>query len=186
MIDNYTYLSLLTKLTALAMNSETPNKTLTKTVNTLRERTLLVVKPDGVARGLIGEILSRFERKGFNMVASKFITASNTQLEAHYEEHVGRDYFPGIVSSMTSGPVFVFVMEGAIGSVDFARKMLGKTDPMKAEPGTIRGDLCVSTGRNVCHASDSVASATREIQIWFTESELVNYTPNNAHLLYRE
>ncbi|VBB18272.1 nucleoside diphosphate kinase-like [Yasminevirus sp. GU-2018] len=153
----------------------------------LRERTLLIVKPDGVSRGLIGEILGRFERKGLNMVACKLITATKAQLEAHYEEHVGRDYFPGILSStLNMGPMFVFVMEGPVGTVDFARKMLGKTDPMKSEPGTIRGDLCVSTGRNVCHASDSVTSATREISIWFTEGELVNYTPNNAHLLYRE
>lgn len=152
----------------------------------IMERSLLIIKPDGVARSLTGEILSRFEKKGFKIIGTKFLSAESKTLADHYAEHYGKPYYPLIEQGMMMGPIFVFGLEGPVGTVEVIRKMLGKTDPMKAEPGTIRGDYCVSMGRNVCHASDSVESAERELKVWFKPEELITYTSINNQLFYRQ
>lgn len=138
-------------------------------------KSLLIIKPEGVSRGFIGKILERFEIKGFQLIASKMTIATPELLADHYAEHFGRDYYPGIVKSMTAGPVFVFVLKGpANTTVPFIRKMLGTTNPMTADLGTIRGDFATEYGLNMCHASDSNESANREINIWFKPNELIN------------
>jgi len=135
------------------------------------ERTFIALKPDAVQRGLVGEIISRFERKGFKLAALKFLHASQELLELHYEEHKGRPFFPALLEYMGSGPVLAMVWEGK-GVVKGGRSLLGATNPTEAAPGSIRGDLAMETGRNLCHASDSDVSARREIKLWFSE-ELV-------------
>lgn len=137
-----------------------------------RIQSLLIVKPDGVARGLIGHILTRFELKGFKLIGSKMVNATPDMLAQHYPEHYGKDYYHAIEKSMTEGPMFVFVLEGPDGTVGYIREMLGATNPMKADIGTIRGDFATDYGHNVCHASDSIESAKREIDLWFKKEEL--------------
>ena len=139
------------------------------------ERTFIAIKPDAVQRGLVGEIISRFERKGFKLSAQKFIQASKEMLELHYEEHKERPFFPSLLEYMGSGPIVAMVWEGK-GVVKGGRSLLGATNPTVAAPGTIRGDLAMETGRNLCHASDSEVSAAREIKLWFGE-ELVKWEP---------
>ncbi len=148
-------------------------------------RSLLIIKPEGVARGLIGTILNRFEQKGFYLIASKMTMATPDKLALHYEEHFEKDYYLDIEKSMLSGPIFVFVMEGPQGTIECIRKMVGSTNPMNSDPGTIRGDFAVATGRNVCHASDSIESADREINIWFNKVDLSPNKRLNHELLYR-
>ena len=130
------------------------------------ERTLVLVKPDSVARGLVGQIIARYEAKGLTLVALELRTISSELAAQHYEEHVGRPYSPGLVEFVTSGPLVAMVLEGerAIGAV---RLLNGSTDSAVAAPGTIRGDLSLSNSRNLVHASDSPASAEREIALWF-------------------
>lgn len=130
------------------------------------ERTLVLVKPDSVARGLVGQIIARYEAKGLTLVALELRTVSSELAAQHYEEHVGRPYDPGLVEFVTSGPLVAMVLEGerAIGAV---RLLNGSTDSAVAAPGTIRGDLSLSNSRNLVHASDSPASAEREIALWF-------------------
>lgn len=137
------------------------------------EYSLLIVKPDAVKRGLIGEVLGRFEKRGFRIVGSKMVNATPDILKQHYAEHYGKDYYQGIEDSMMIGSIFVFVVEGLVGTVATIRTMLGKTDPLQSAPGTIRGDLALNRTHNVCHASDSTESADREIAIWFEPDELV-------------
>ncbi|XP_058120119.1 nucleoside diphosphate kinase [Anopheles ziemanni] len=141
-----------------------------------KERTFIMVKPDGVQRGLVGQILQRFEAKGFKLVAMKFMWASKDLLEKHYADLSARPFFPGLVTYMSSGPVVPMVFEG-LNAVKTGRKMLGATNPADSEPGTIRGDLCVQVGRNIIHGSDAVESANKEIALWFKDEELVSYTP---------
>ena len=130
------------------------------------ERTLVLVKPDSVARGLVGPIIARYEAKGLTLVALELRTVSTELAAQHYEEHVGRPYYSGLVEFVTSGPLVAMVLEGerAIGAV---RLLNGSTDSAVAAPGTIRGDLSLSNSRNLVHASDSPASAEREIALWF-------------------
>ena len=130
------------------------------------ERTLVLVKPDSVARGLVGQIIARYEAKGLTLVALELRTVSSELAAQHYEEHVGRPYYPGLVEFVTSVPLVAMVLEGerAIGAV---RLLNGSTDSAVAAPGTIRGDLSLSNSRNLVHASDSPASAEREIALWF-------------------
>lgn len=144
-------------------------------------RSLLIIKPEGVARGLVGEILTRFEKKGFQLCASKMTVATSELLAQHYAEHVGKDYYPGVEKSMMLGPIFVFVLEGPDGTIPFIRKMLGKTNPMDADVGTIRGDFSVDYSRNVCHASDSIEAAEREISVWFRPDEVISNTCNRLN-----
>lgn len=136
------------------------------TANT--ERTYIMIKPDGVARGLTGEILARFERRGYRLVAGKLFRPSQELLQEHYRDLAAKPFFPGMIAYMSSGPVFCMVFEGK-DAVKTGRKMLGATNPLQSEPGTIRGDFSIDVGRNICHGSDSVESAEREINLWFPE-----------------
>nr|ALJ10922.1 nucleoside diphosphate kinase [Dolomedes sulfureus] len=139
-----------------------------------RERTFIMIKPDGVQRGLVGKIISRFEKKGFKLVAMKFMQASQELLEKHYADLAGRPFFPGLVSYMQLGPVVPMVWEG-LNAVKTGRDIIGATNPMDSQPGTLRGDLCIQVGRNIIHGSDSCPSAEKEIALWFKEEELCNY-----------
>lgn len=138
------------------------------------ERTFLAIKPDGVQRGLVGEIVRRFETKGFTLVGMKFMKVSKELAESHYDVHRERPFFSGLVDFITSGPVVAMVWEGE-GVVAAARKMIGATNPLTAEPGTIRGDLGVNIGRNLIHGSDAIETAQREISLWFSDEELVTW-----------
>uniref|UniRef100_A0A1L8DKD9 Nucleoside diphosphate kinase n=1 Tax=Nyssomyia neivai TaxID=330878 RepID=A0A1L8DKD9_9DIPT len=148
-----------------------------------KERTFIMVKPDGVQRGIVGKIIKRFEQKGFKLVALKFQWASKELLEKHYADLSARPFFPGLVTYMNSGPVVPMVWEG-LNVVKTGRVMLGATNPADSAPGTIRGDLCIQVGRNILHGSDSVESANKEIALWFTEKELVNWTPAAENWVY--
>lgn len=130
------------------------------------EQTFVMIKPDGVQRGLIGEIVSRFENRGLQLVAAKLMNVSRALAEKHYEEHREKPFFGELVSFITSGPVFAMVWQGQ-GAISVVRQMMGKTNPQDAAPGTIRGDLALSVGMNVVHGSDSPESAAREIALWF-------------------
>ena len=139
------------------------------------ERTLVLVKPDGTQRGLAGEVLSRLERRGLKIVGAKLVQADRSLAERHYAEHVGKPFYEGLVAFITSAPVLALVMEGE-RAVEISRQSMGATDPAKAAPGTIRGDLGLTVGRNLVHGSDSPERATQEIALWFDESELVSYS----------
>jgi nucleoside-diphosphate kinase len=147
------------------------------------EQTFLMVKPDGVQRGLVGEIISRFERRGFKLVAGKFQVLAEAKVMEHYAEHVQKPFFPGLKSYITSGPCFLMVFAGK-DIVKISRDMIGATNPAGAVPGTIRGDLALEIGMNVIHGSDSVETAIREIGIHFSPEELVSYTRIDAQYLY--
>merc|ERR1711988_494804 len=138
------------------------------------ERTFIMIKPDGVQRGLVGEIIKRFEQKGFQLVAMKFMQADEELLKQHYADLSARPFFPGLIKYMGSGPVVPMVWQGA-GVVKTGRVMLGETNPKDSKPGTIRGDYCIQVGRNICHGSDSVDSANHEIGLWFGEKDLCNW-----------
>ncbi|MED3571856.1 nucleoside-diphosphate kinase [Cytobacillus praedii] len=138
------------------------------------EKTFLMVKPDGVQRNLIGEIVSRFEKKGFQLVGGKLMSIPQALAEEHYGEHKERPFFGELVNFITSGPVFAMVWEGE-NVIATARQMMGTTNPKDAAPGTIRGDFGVTVGKNIIHGSDSPASAEREIGLFFKEEELVEY-----------
>ncbi|MGN7178465.1 nucleoside-diphosphate kinase [Cytobacillus sp. SAFR-174] len=138
------------------------------------ERTFLMVKPDGVQRNLIGEIVSRFEKKGFQLVGGKLMSISQELAEEHYGEHKERPFFGELVDFITSGPVFAMVWEGE-NVIATARLMMGSTNPKDAAPGTIRGDFGITVGKNVIHGSDSPVSAEREIGLFFKEEEKVEY-----------
>ena len=135
------------------------------------EKTFLMVKPDGVERQVVGDIVDRFERRGFVLRGAKLMVASRELAEAHYAEHAERPFFGELVDFITSGPVFGMVWEGE-SVISLARIMLGATKPADSQPGTIRGDYAVTISHNVIHGSDSVASAEREISLWF-DGELV-------------
>ncbi len=134
----------------------------------MSERTLVLVKPDGVARGLVGEVLGRIERKGYRLVAVQLRTLTRADAEAHYAEHAGKPFFDDLVEFITSGPLVAAVAEGP-GVVEAWRAMMGATDPVKAAPGTIRGDLAHVMTENVAHGSDSAESAARELALFFPE-----------------
>jgi nucleoside-diphosphate kinase len=138
------------------------------------ERTLVLVKPDGVQRGLIGEILARFERKGLKVIGLRLLDVENDLAERHYAVHAGKHFYAGLVDFITSGPVAAIALEGpdAIATV---RRLVGRTMPNEAEPGTIRGDLGISGLRNLIHASDAPETATFELDLWFRAGELVGY-----------
>ena len=135
------------------------------------ERTFIAIKPDGVQRGLVGEIIGRFERKGFKLVGLKQLVPSRALAEQHYGVHKDRPFFAGLVEFITSGPVVGMVWEGD-GVISSARKLIGATKPLESEPGTIRGDLAINIGRNVIHGSDAPETAEFEIALWFASSEL--------------
>jgi len=139
------------------------------------ERTLILVKPDGVQRGLIGEIIARFERRGLQVVGLKFMSVSSALARAHYKEHVGKPFFKSLVDYITSCPVVAMVVEGP-KAIELCRATIGATDPLAATPGSIRGDFGATVGRNLVHGSDSPRAAKREIKLFFRPGELSRYT----------
>jgi len=144
-----------------------------------RERTFIMVKPDGVRRGLVGEIIGRFERKGLRLVAAKFLLMTRELAERHYEEHRGKPYFEPLIEFVTSGPVMAMVWEGE-QAIAAGRQLIGKTNPLEAVPGSIRGDFALSTRENLVHASDSPENARRETANFFAEEELVTLADGNG------
>lgn len=138
------------------------------------ERTFIILKPDCVQRGLSGEVLSRFERKGLKIVGLKLISVPHELAETHYAEHKGKPFYEGLVSFITSSPVVCLALEGPY-AVSVARKLIGKTFGNEAEAGTIRGDFGSSKGMNLIHGSDSTESSARELELWFKSGELVSY-----------
>lgn len=137
------------------------------------ERTLVLVKPDGAARGLTGEIIARFERKGLSLVGLKLITVDRAKAERHYAEHADKPFYPALVDFITSGPVVVMCLEGH-GAISVVRGLAGPTSGLLAPGGTIRGDFGLSGRRNLVHAADSPEAAAREIALWFTDAELLS------------
>merc|ERR1712242_359497 len=150
-----------------------------------RERTFIMLKPDAVQRGLVGEIIKRFEQKGFKPVAMKMMHASEELLKEHYADLSSKAFFPGLVKYMNSGPVVPMVWEG-LNAVKTGRVMLGETNPAASAPGSIRGDLCIQVGRNICHGSDAVESAKKEIALWFKEEQLVSWDPVAMEWVYED
>ena len=150
-----------------------------------RERTFVMVKPDGVQRGLIGEIVGRLEERGLKMVGGKFMQIDRELAEDHYGEHEDKPFFEGLVEFITSGPVFAMVWEGQDATRQ-VRRMMGETDPADSAPGTIRGDLGLDLGRNVIHGSDheDPGANEREIDLFFDEDELVDWDKDDAAWLY--
>ncbi len=138
------------------------------------EKSLIILKPDTVQRGLAGQILNRFETKGLKIVGMKMVRITRDLAERHYAEHKGKDFFEDVVSYITSGPVVVAVLAGP-SAVTVVRQMLGATDGRKAPPGTIRGDFAISTRYNLVHGSDSLESAEREVNLFFKPEELLQY-----------
>lgn len=143
------------------------------------ERTFVAIKPDGVERGLIGEIVGRFENRGLKLVGMKLMKVSVEKAEEHYGEHKGKPFFDGLVGFITSGPIVAMVWEGE-NAIKLARNVIGATNPGDAAPGTIRGDLAVEIGRNVVHGSDGPDSAKREISIFFDQSEVLKEWPRSV------
>jgi nucleoside-diphosphate kinase len=142
------------------------------------ERTLVLVKPDGVQRGLIGEVISRLERRGLKLVGMKLMQVDDALARQHYGEHVDRPFFPGLVAFITSSPVVAMVWE-ADNAVEAVRSTMGQTNPTASPPGTIRGDLALDIGRNLVHGSDSPESAQRELSLFFSDAELLDYPRSN-------
>jgi nucleoside-diphosphate kinase len=142
-----------------------------------------MIKPDGVQRHLVGEIISRFEAKGFTLVGLKLMKVSRELAEQHYDVHKGKPFFSSLVDFIVSAPVTAMVWEGE-SVVAAARKIIGATDPINAEPGSIRGDFGVSIGRNLIHGSDAIETARREIELWFKQEELVGWEPVRQSWLY--
>ncbi len=147
------------------------------------ERTFLAVKPDGVQRHLVGEIIRRYEAKGFKLVGLKLLQPTRELAEKHYAVHKERPFFAGLVDFITSGPVVAMVWEGD-GVVASARKIIGATNPLTAEPGTIRGDYGANIGRNIIHGSDAIETAQTEIALWFNAEELVEWNPSLTSWIY--
>src|SRR5436190_359409 len=138
------------------------------------ERTLVIVKPDGVQRGLVGPILTRLEARGLRIVGLRLMQVSQDLAARHYAEHEGKGFYPGLLQYITSGPVVVACVEGT-SAVQMVRNTVGATNPLNAVPGTIRGDLALDIGRNLIHASDAPETADRELALWFSEAELTSY-----------
>jgi len=147
------------------------------------DRTFVLIKPDGVKRGLAGEVISRLEAKGLKLVGARLFLPSEAQVMDQYREHIGKPFFPQLKAYIMSGPVLAMVWEGK-EAVAVVRRLVGATNPAEAAPGTIRGDLALDTGRNVIHASDSPASAAREAAIYFSESDLMDYQRVDEPVLY--
>ena len=139
------------------------------------EQTLVLVKPDGVQRGLVGEVISRLERRGLKLVAMKLMQVDESLARQHYGEHVDRPFFPGLVSFITSGPIVAMVWE-AEQAINLVRQTMGATDPVNSAPGTIRGDWGINIGRNIVHGSDGPESAQREINLFFRQEGVLGYT----------
>jgi nucleoside-diphosphate kinase len=138
------------------------------------ERTLVLVKPDGVQRGLIGEVIARLERRGLRLIAAKFMNVSRQLAETHYAIHKGKPFYDGLISYITSAPVMAMVWEGP-NAIAAVRQTMGATRPTEAAPGTLRHDFALEVGRNLTHASDEPANAEKEVELWFKKEELVDW-----------
>jgi nucleoside-diphosphate kinase len=149
------------------------------------ERTFVMIKPDGVQRGLVGEVIKRLERKGLKIVAMKMMKVSEELASKHYAEHKEKPFFKSLLEYITSGPVVAMVVEGK-NAVKVVRALVGATNPIEALPGTIRGDYGMDIGRNVIHASDSPESAKREISLFFNAEEIIDYSRIDEDWLYEQ
>jgi len=138
------------------------------------QRTLVLIKPDAVERGLAGEIIARLERKGLKIVAMRMLQMDKAMAERHYAIHEGKPFFPALVDFITSSPIIAAVVEGK-NAVEVVRQMMGETDPLRAAPGTIRGDFGLDIGQNLIHGSDSEENAQQEISLFFSEEEILSY-----------
>jgi len=138
------------------------------------QRTLVLIKPDAIERGLVEEIVSRLERKGLKIIALKMFQMDKAMAERHYAIHKGRPFFPALVDFITSSPIIAAVVEGE-NAVEVVRRMMGETDPLRAAPGTIRGDFGLDIGHNLIHGSDSEENAQQEISLFFSEKEILSY-----------
>ncbi|MEL6401475.1 MAG: nucleoside-diphosphate kinase [Cyanobacteria bacterium J06626_4] len=147
------------------------------------ERTFIMIKPDGVQRGLVGEVISRFERKGFTLVGMKLMAVSRELAEKHYGVHKDKPFFAGLVEFIISSPVVAMVWEGD-SVVASGRTLIGATNPISSAPGTIRGDFGITIGRNLIHGSDAIETAQQEIKLWFQEDELTSWEPSTKGWLY--
>jgi len=149
------------------------------------EQTFIAIKPDGVQRGLVGDIISRFEKRGYKLAALKMVSPSKEHLEKHYEDLSDKPFFKGLVTYMLSGPIVAMVWEGR-EAVKTGRVLLGATNPLASAPGTIRGDYAIDVGRNVCHGSDSVENAKKEITLWFGKDEVHSYKAAQFDWIYEK
>jgi nucleoside-diphosphate kinase len=147
------------------------------------ERTLIIAKPDAVQRGLIGEIISRLERKGLKLIGMKMASLDEAMLRSHYAEHVDKDFYAGLEEFMKSSPVVLMAWEG-FQCVESVRNLVGATNPRQASPGSIRGDLAIGTGRNLIHASDSTQTGAAEVASFFKDDELFNYDKSEYVHIY--
>lgn len=147
------------------------------------ERTLVLVKPDGVQRGLVGEVITRLERRGLKLVAAKFMSVSRDLAKTHYAVHEGKSFYPGLIDYITSAPVMAMVWEGP-RAISAVRQTMGSTKPYEAAPGTLRHDFALETGRNLTHASDSVENGQIEIALWFKPEELVSWSRETDRWIY--
>ena len=138
------------------------------------QKTLVLLKPDSVQRGLIGDVITRLERRGLRFAAMKLMRVSEELAQRHYAEHAGKPFFEGLVKFITSSPIVAMVVEGE-NAIELVRKTMGATNPKDAGPGTVRGDFAVTIGMNLVHGSDSEESAKREIELFFSESEILDY-----------
>jgi nucleoside-diphosphate kinase len=149
------------------------------------EKTLVLIKPDAVQRGLVGEIITRLERRGLKIVAGKYLTVTKDFAAKHYAAHVGKPFYNGLVDYISASPLMALVIEGpeAIAAV---RQTMGKTNPLEAEPGTIRHDLAIVTSKNLTHASDSPESAEQEIKLWFSEDEIFEWVRDSDPWFFKK
>jgi len=152
---------------------------------TKNERTFIAVKPDGVQRGIIGEVVKRFEAKGYKLVAIKLVQPTQAFAEQHYQDLAKKPFFPGLVKYFSSGPVVAMVWEGK-GVIAGGRSLVGATNPAESLPGSIRGDLCIDIGRNIIHGSDSADGAKHEIALWFKENEVCDWNKEESKWLYEK
>jgi len=150
------------------------------------ERSLIILKPDAIQRGLAGQILTRLEQRGLKLIGMKLLRIDEPLARRHYAEHEGKPFFAGLVSYITSGPVVVLALTGD-NVIEMVRSMVGATNPLKAAPGTIRGDLAISIGRNPIHASDKPETGEREVQLFFRDDELLSeFVRDNDRWIYED
>jgi nucleoside-diphosphate kinase len=149
------------------------------------ERTLVLIKPDAVQRALVGEIISRLERRGLRLIAAKFLRVSRQLAEAHYAVHKGKDFYAGLIDYITSSPVMAMVWEGP-NAIAAVRQTMGLTRPLEAAPGSVRHDYALSVGRNLTHASDSAETAAAEIPLWFNADEFVTWSRDMERWIFED
>lgn len=149
------------------------------------ERSLVILKPDGVQRGLIGDVIGRLERRGLRLAAMKFMSVSQTLAEQHYAVHQGKPFYEPLVKYITSGPVVVMAWEGS-KAIEAIRQTVGATNPTNAAPGTLRADLAIDIGRNLIHASDGAETAAFELGLWFKPEELVEWKRDDERWVFEK